>query len=793
MNLQSIKTVWARELRDQLRDRRTLFMVLVLPLLMYPIMGVSFFRLIQFNREHKATVLLVGRDQAPSTAEWPALLDGPRFAARLSPRVSVEKLQIEYAPDAATPDYLAEQRGRLSSGGLDAIIIFPDDFADRLAEMRRQIDAIASGGADPAARVPEPPRPVVLYNSTSRGSELAFLKVERLLDAWRKQIVGQNLEGKPALTGALRPFRVESQDVAEPAARRAGMWAKFLPFMAFLWALTGAFYPAVDVCAGEKERGTLETLLVSPASRAEIVWGKLLTVFVFSMATALLNLAGIAAAGSFVADQLGSAGLAGLGRPPLAPLLWLLAALPPVSAIFSALAFACASFARSTKEGQYYFMPLFLATLPLMLMPLMPGVELNLGTSLAPIMGLALLVSTLLSGDFWEAARYAAPVTAVTFGCCLLAARWAVAQFEQESVLFRGDERFDPKLWLRGVLRRSRPTPTPAMAVACVALVLLLQFATRGVLTRLAPPAGEFTFWSLAGMTLASQACVLLPAILFGFWLTSNPRETFLLQPPPQAPRAKLLLLGGLLAVAVHPLGLQLSEWIKRLYPLSDSLVDQTSGMSQVLAGAPSALLAVGLIGLLPGVVEELTFRGVVLGGLRTWGSRGTKRAQNGSDDPGDGPSDGPGGGPGESSAVWAVIGSAVAFGAVHPIFQQSVSAAILGLLLGALAVTTRSLWPCIGFHVTYNSLLALLAYYAKPLESWLASSPAAARLVRSEAGAVLGYRPVVVLAASAAAILLFWAIRRSTRITRQPASRRIGGHGGPASVGVPVSEASEG
>ena len=57
-----------------------------------------------------------------------------------------------------------------------------------------------------------------------------------------------------------------------------------------LWSLAGALYPAIDVCAGEKERGTMETLLISPASREEIVWGKFLTIWVFSAATALLNL-----------------------------------------------------------------------------------------------------------------------------------------------------------------------------------------------------------------------------------------------------------------------------------------------------------------------------------------------------------------------------------------------------------------------------------------------------------------------------------------------------------------------
>ena len=95
--------------------------------------------------------------------------------------------------------------------------------------------------------------------------------------------------------------------------------------MLLLWAMTGAFYPAVDLCAGEKERGTLETLLSSPAERSEIVLGKLLTIMVFSMVTAALNLLSVGITGSLVFRQMENFG----GPPPLA-VVWLSLALLPV-------------------------------------------------------------------------------------------------------------------------------------------------------------------------------------------------------------------------------------------------------------------------------------------------------------------------------------------------------------------------------------------------------------------------------------------------------------------------------
>src|SRR5262249_20662532 len=155
--------------------------------------------------------------------------------------------------------------------------------------------------------------------------------------------------------------------------------------------------------------------------RIEIVWGKLLTVMLFSMATSSLNLLSMGITGTALLSQLPRFG----PPPPLAP-FWLFIALVPVSALFSALCMALASFARSTKEGQYYLMPLVLVTLPLVMLPMSPGVELNLGNSLIPVTGVVLLLRAMLEGNYAQALVYGPPVIMATLACCLLAIRWAV-------------------------------------------------------------------------------------------------------------------------------------------------------------------------------------------------------------------------------------------------------------------------------------------------------------------------------------------------------------------------------
>ncbi len=296
---------------------------------------------------------------------------------------------------------------------------------------------------------------VAIYPNLSReASRTAYHRVSSVLNAWRERLGQRILAARDLPPTAARPFQIKTLDVAPRSQHTAAAWSKILPFVLLIWALTGAFYPAIDLCAGEKERGTLETLLSSPAERLEIVWGKLLTVMLFSMATAVLNLVSLAITGSLVLSQLPN-----LGPPPPAAFGWLLVALVPVSALFAALCLALAVLARSTKEGQYYLMPLVLVTMPLVILPMAPGVELNLGNSLIPITGVVLLLRALLEGNYWAVLPYVPVVVGVTMFCCLLAIRWATNQFNSESVLFRESERWGVGLWVRHLVRDRAPRP----------------------------------------------------------------------------------------------------------------------------------------------------------------------------------------------------------------------------------------------------------------------------------------------------------------------------------------------
>ncbi len=745
MNFHNVKLIYAREMRDQLRDRRTLFLIAVLPLLLYPLLGMSFFQLSQFLRNNASKVLVLGEEQLGQSDWLPPLMQEDRFVSSwFASLEESDSLQV-MRPDALWAEEELPQedeqlldvaRRAIEKGEVQVVLYFPPGFDERLENVRASLmQRDDNREIDPEAVVPEPE---IFYNSANEKSRIAQLRVEAVLRDWRIAVTQTNLRDSNVPLGATTPFTVKQQDVAHQQQKTAALWSKILPFILFIWALTGAFYPAVDLCAGEKERGTLETLLVSPAERREIVWGKLLTIMTFSIVTALLNLASMGVTAKFILAQFREItslpGASALSLPAMSSLIWLVVALVPIAAFFSALCLACAAFARSTKEGQYYLMPLLLVIMPLMMLPLSPGVELNLGNSLIPVTGVVLLLRAVIEGQYWQAMPYLLPVVGVTLGCCLLAIRWAEDQFNRESVLFRESERLDLGRWLAHVFRDRSDTPTLAQGLLCIAVVLIVQFFVN--LSLSATPGAGSDFLSLAQMLFISQVvCIAMPVALMTLLFTRRPARTLLLD---RVPRVSHIGVAALLAVLMFPLGQQLSQWVQKLYPFSTEVQEQIVALEQTLSDSPNWWLPFLLIGILPAICEEIAFRGFVLSGLRHLGHK-----------------------------WWAISISAIAFGMAHFILQQKISAAAVGLVIGLLAVQTGSLVPCMVFHAIFNSLTLAVAKLAKDFDQLVVKYPVLKNIFRMDDEGLF-QTWVMVACALGAAVAIWWLHRLPYRRTRE-------------------------
>lgn len=723
MKWSNVWLILDREVRDQLRDRRTLFMIGVLPLILYPLLGVAMLQVAQFMREYPTRVLVLGAESLPVAPPLIVIEEGqkPRFADHLGDDGQTKKIELTLPESKELPaDPTAYAREVIDQGEFDAVMLIPPDFRQRIEQYRRGLRPGAEdepGGAKPHSAI-APPQ--IFYNVAREKSKIAHTRLSHVISDWRDRLVQSSFESSHIPVAAARPFELDQQNIAEEQESRAAIWSKILPFIVMIWALTGAFYPAIDLCAGEKERGTLETLLSSPAERSEIVYGKLGTVIVFSMATALLNLFSMTVTGGLVFRQFQAMGTIppglAVGPPPLAAVPWLILALIPISALFSALSLAIAAMARSTREGQYYLMPLLLSAMPLMMLPMLPAMELDLGTSLIPLTGVMLLLRSLIEGQSLEALRYAVPVVGVTLVCVLLAVRWAIDQFNNEDVLFRESERFDLQAWILHMVRERGDTPSVAEAIFAALVLLLIRFAGSLWMTQMP------TSWNgLVQMILVTQlALILTPILLMALILTRSPSKTLLLRMPAPA----TLLGAGLLAVALHPFALLSSQIIKQIYPPSPGVEVLSEKLTALFDQAPSFWLVLGMFALVPAICEELACRGFILSGLRHSGHR------------------------------WlAIAGSAVVFGLIHAVLQQQLNAALFGLVLGYIALKTESIAPAMLFHFVHNALGMSIGF----LPGLVREQPWLATFVEASDKEVSYRWPTLVICGLAAAAILWW------------------------------------
>ena len=685
MRLNIVLLIFRKELRDVLRDRRTLIATFVLPLILYPgfILAFTQVRALEVGRLERERYLVgvVGRENAPGLFADDLLAD--------------EHLEIA-AGVPATGKALLDRR-------LQLLVMVPEDFQARIEH-----DTTASL--------------VVHYDQSDVRSREAVERFRRVVERFRRRVLRERLSRlvPPRDEAFLHPVRLTTENLAPQAQVLLSLAGGVLVFLAVIMALTGAFYPAVDACAGEKERGTIETLLVSPAARSEIVAGKYLLVLGMSLATAMLNLV-VMALTIFAMVRFGGGKVEGLSVPlgihqvaaALPSMVWVFVLLVPVAAFFSALSLAVAVFARSTKEAQYYMLPLYLLALPLAAVGAVTAVEMHFLLDLVPVAGAAVVFRSLLASREGTA-LHALVVFAANSLYAVLAVRWVAGLFRREEVLFREAEEFEWRFWRWRSFRSRDGLPTPAQVVLALGAGVVLAWYAGGLLAGVGGP---------VEMVILSQVVAVAgPPLLLAALFRLDWRKTF----RARLPRSWLpVVLVVPLAVGAHAVLTELMYLLRGSLPTPRALEDLIDRMFAGPAGLCGVLVAVVLV---PAVAEELMFRGFVLGGCRS-----------------------------RMRAAGAVVVSALLFGAYHLNPYQFVVGTLLGLLLGALALRTGSILAPMLFHLTNNALGVFIMLLNRPR---LAGGSAG--FFRRLAGVVLAadgthYRGVVVLVAVVTGALAGW------------------------------------
>jgi sodium transport system permease protein len=433
-----IRLIAAREIRDQFRDRRTLFLILGLPVLMYPLfvgVGVLF---VTALKEKKLVVGVVGAEYLPQ----PKLDVNPNVAA-----IAGVPAGLAYCEKRAFPPLIVNGKFRTryiadeQDGAPLSVKFFGASDEDVLA--KRHADTLLIIEPDFMSKLERGERPV-LRVTEREGEENSKLAVRRLLNVlrkWEDQVKAARFAQVGLAPDFDIPIEIKDPLSDKPLAKkvfdelRDGL-VKVIPFLLMMWMLTGAIYPAIDMTAGEKERGTMETLLISPAERVEIVMGKFAAVVTMGFGTAIWNvflmLFAVAIA-PLLAPTI--AGQSLLSLPGLAACV--LAAIP-LAMLIAACGLTLGIFARSTKEGNYYMVPMFFVALPLSYLSMSPGIELDGATSWIPVTN-ALLLQQRLLGVRPDAFPWQhVPAVIASLSLCISISLWtAIRQFHRESVLFR--------------------------------------------------------------------------------------------------------------------------------------------------------------------------------------------------------------------------------------------------------------------------------------------------------------------------------------------------------------------
>lgn len=673
-----------KELREILRDRRTILTLLLMPILIYPLLSIAFqqFLLASTKPDVQPTYRLAFRTQEEAGLFGVCLLRGLELTPRRPP------------PDDPT----GESRRPALSVGSFSILVGEDpnhlvqqgeaDLAVHLSNPEAWRDAMYSQlrpGDDPF--VDFNPNQVVqldceiAYVHGSWYGEQARDCVERLVMTSNARIHHRRMVSQGVRDpGRVDPVSVRLQPLVADGPTASFSLTTFIPLILILMTITGAVYPAIDLTAGERERGTLEVLIAAPVSRLGLLFAKYVAVVVVAMLTALTNLGmmTLTLTVSKLGVQIFPGGLT--VELVLAVLLLLLL----FSAFFSALLLVVTSFARSFKEAQAYIVPLVLLTLIPGMITLLPGIQLRGLLTVAPLMNMVLLAR-----DLFEQRAHFASASLVLLSTSLYAAAalaLAAKIFGAEAVLYS-----EQSGWSELFHRPSEPQPAGSVGAALVSMALMFPLAY--LLPRLLGPPGktEFAGWLLLLGTFSVVTFAGVP--LVAAWLGRvRFRDGFGLRMPSWTGLIGALLLGLTLWVFVHE-GLQ---WMREQGLTSDESLRRFRTQMQLLLlrwRTVSPFLVILTVAALPALSEELFFRGYLFQALQT-----------------------------ASGSITAIVLSSLLFGLFHLVTAMGMMSerflvtTLLGLVLGIVRWRTGSVLPGMLLHAAHNSVLVLITLYNERL-----------------------------------------------------------------------------
>ncbi len=675
-----------KELSEILRDRRTIITLILMPLLLYPLLSLAFrqFLLANVGLEQsteyriglsadednlsKQVILHLSLSMDLSAGGAPPVLgvaSGQAGSAPLNAATLLAAHRLLPQPPPLPP--LAHDPWRKNARPYPAVKIFEADDLEQ---------AVRKGDVDVGIRLlPRPPDPQrrsildwkLLYLESSPRAREVLAYLERRCTASNVQYARAQFEKARLPSWMAAPVWLVRAPLDEPEQDAPLSLAALIPLVLILMTITGAVYPAIDLTAGERERGTLEILVAAPVPRLALLFAKYVSVVTVAVLTATVNL--VAMTVTLQLSGLGPMLFPGGGLTP-AVVLQVFALLLLFAAFFSAVLLALTSFARSFKEAQAYLIPLMLAALAPGLVGMMPGLKLTGLYTVTPLLNVVLLARDLFAGEAQAGAAVLVVLSTAVYALAAIAV--AARIFGSEAVLYN-----EQSGWSDLFRRPAEWTPTASVTggLLCLALIFPAWFALASLTARASPDTRP---------PLQAAATLLLFVgipLLAAAWGRVRPGSAFQLHGAPWLAFPAAVALGLALCPLVYELLVELRQWgLTFLGTEQERFLRGHVGEWRTL----SPVLVVGSVAL-AGALEELFFRGYLFSALRA-----------------------------TANARTAIVVSAVLFGLFHfpSAFDRLLPSTLMGLVLGWVCWRSGSVLPGMFLHASYNALFVGLAYF---------------------------------------------------------------------------------
>ncbi len=556
MRLKIVSTVFKKELTELLRNRRTLLVMFGVPLLLYPLLTIAVASLANSKNDQltkkPARVFVQNADGAP----------------HLLVQLRADDSGIRIISPAPT-----DVEAPLKNGSVDAVIQIPPNF-----------ESAAIAG-------PEEDELRILVDRSHPDAGFAEKKLDKIFDQYQQWIIQRRLAKHDLPASLAQPPKRTVTDIATTSQTFGRLAASVLPLLLLITGMLGAVYPALNATTTERELGTLETLLVTSATRDELLAAKAGIVLLMGLLTALLNLVSM----SLVLMRAMSQADKSLGQitiDPAALALVFLAAVPTLI-FFSALVLMVGLLSRNLREANAYATPLMILPVASMLVgiadpPTTPALLMT------PIVNTTLIIRDILI------AHTSVGAFAIAF---ISSAVYAVLVLSFASRIFTNEQLVNPAwepLSFHGLSKhRTRRPRYPALdeAISLFVIAMLLLFYVTP----------SFLKFGLIAVLLVSEAVIAGPALLFGWLGHYKWQDVFSFRIPNLASMTGAVLLG----VGVIPL-IDVAAYLQQRFHILPYNPADMEGIGKLFEPALEShpIFVPLLIGLAAGICEELLFRG---------------------------------------------------------------------------------------------------------------------------------------------------------------------------------------